>query len=240
MTAQEIPFEKYVGEEVVTNTIITKGKKTFEKKFYEDNVKNVARGNAYIIGNGPSRKNFDLNKLKASGQTYGCNALYRDFIPDFIFSVDSKITSTMVKDKVYEKCWHYAPSLEVNRYPPHLQLIPNNPGWISGSAAFWTATVHGHKNIFLIGFDFREYGKGQLNNIYQDSKHYGPRNGEDIFQGWLDQWRDLQRMRPYCTFNLVHDNPPDFLLVSNPSKNIGKWNHLTYEQFNDTILNQVS
>ena len=102
MTAQEIPFEKYVGEEVVTNTIITKGKKTFEKKFYEDNVKNVARGNAYIIGNGPSRKDFDLNKLKASGQTYGCNALYRDFIPAFIFSVDSKITSTMVKDKVYE------------------------------------------------------------------------------------------------------------------------------------------
>ncbi len=71
MRAQEIPFEKYVGEEVVTNTIITKGKKTFEKKFYEDNVKNVARGNAYIIGNGPSRKGFDLNKLKASGQTYG-------------------------------------------------------------------------------------------------------------------------------------------------------------------------
>ncbi len=29
MRAQEIPFEKYVGEEVVTNTIITKGKKTF-------------------------------------------------------------------------------------------------------------------------------------------------------------------------------------------------------------------
>ena len=239
MTAQEIPFEKYVGEEVVTNTIITKGKKTFEKKFYEDNVKNVARGNAYIIGNGPSRKDFDLNKLKASGQTYGCNALYRDFIPDFIFSVDSKITSTMVKDKVYEKCWHYAPSLEVNRYPPHLQLIPNNPGWISGSAAFWTATVHGHKNIFLIGFDFREYGKNKLNNIYQDTKHYGPRDSENIFQGWLDQWRNLQRMRPYCTFNLVHDNPPDFLLVSNPSKNIGKWNHLTYEEFNDTILNQV-
>ena len=74
-----------------------------------------------------------------------------------------------------------------------------------------------------------------MNNIYQDSKHYGPRDGEDVFQGWLDQWRDLQRMRPYCTFNLVHDDPPDFLLVSNPSKNIGKWNHLTYKQFNDTI-----
>jgi hypothetical protein len=57
-------------------------------------------GNAYCIGNGPSRKGFDLNKLKASGQTYGCNALYRDFIPDFIFSVDTKITVKMVKDEV--------------------------------------------------------------------------------------------------------------------------------------------
>ena len=48
----------------------------------------MPRGNAYCIGNGPSRKDFDLNRLKATGQTYGCNALYRDFMPDFIFSVD--------------------------------------------------------------------------------------------------------------------------------------------------------
>ena len=180
-----------------------------------------------------------MKKLRATGQTYGCNALYRDFIPDYIFSVDSKITQAMVEDKVYEKCWHYTPSLEVNRYQPHLQLIPNNPGWISGSAAAWTAAVHGHRNIFLIGFDFKEYGKDQLNNIYQDTRHYGPRHSDEIFEGWLRQWRHLQHMRPYCNFNVVHDNPPEFLKVSNPSANMNKFKILNYNEFNEIVLDRA-
>ena len=237
-----IEWKQYTGETVNTNLIIRGGKKYQETEYYEDKVKAVPRGNAYIIGNGPSRKGFDLNSLKASGQTYGCNALYRDFVPDFIFSVDTKMTVKMLEDKVYEKCIHYAPALEVNR--PHgkdkLHLTPNNPHWISGNQAFWTACVHGHKNIYLIGFDFREYGKGELNNIYQDTKNYGPRNSDVIFEVWLTQFRQIQIMRPYCNWTVVHDNPPDYLEVSNPSANIGKFKLLSYKEFNDTVLNQPS
>ena len=151
---QPIVWEPYKGETVNTHLTIRQGKKIQETAFFEDRVKAVPRGNAYCIGNGPSRKNFDLNRLKATGQTYGCNALYRDFIPDDIFSVDSPITLEMVEAKVYEKCFHYSTSLEVNRYPKggpsYLHLIPNNPYWICGNQAFWTAGVHGHKNIYLI------------------------------------------------------------------------------------------
>ena len=69
-----IEWQKYVGEEIVVNTIIRKGKRIQEKEFYEDKVKAEPRGNAYCIGNGPSRQGFDLNRLKEHGQTYGCNA----------------------------------------------------------------------------------------------------------------------------------------------------------------------
>ena len=82
---QTIEWKPYEGETVNTHLIIRQGKKIQETAFFEDRVKAVPRGNAYCIGNGPSRKNFDLNRLKVTGQTYGCNALYRDFIPDFIF-----------------------------------------------------------------------------------------------------------------------------------------------------------
>ena len=148
-----IKWEPYAGEDVCVNTTIRNGQKHRNIQFYEDKVKAVPRGNAYVIGNGPSRKGFDLEKLKASGQTYGCNALYRDFMPDFIFSVDTKMTMKMVEDKVGLQTVHYAPSLEVNRKQSKgmLHLIPNNPHWISGNAAFWTAGVHGHKNIYLLG-----------------------------------------------------------------------------------------
>ena len=112
---EEIKWEQYTGETIIDRVVIRGGKKIQETGYYEDKVKAKPVGNAYIIGNGPSRKGFDLNSLKATGQTYGCNALYRDFLPDYIFSVDTKITMKMVEDEVGLKTIHYAQALEVNR-----------------------------------------------------------------------------------------------------------------------------
>ena len=235
-----IEWKPYKGETVNTHLTIRKGKKIQETAYYEDRVKAVPRGNAYCIGNGPSRKQFDLNRLKATGQTYGCNALYRDFIPDFIFSIDSPVTLEMVKEKVYEKCIHYTPSLEVNRYPKggpsHLHLIPNNPHWICGNQALWTAGVHGHKNIYLLGYDFQEYGNGKLNNIYQDTENYGERNNDTVFTGWLKQFRDLLKMRPYVNYTVVHDSPPDFMNYLQTGTDLGNSFLMSYKEFEDTVL----
>ena len=134
---QPIEFKKYEGEDVCVSTVIRKGQRIQNWEFYPDKVNCVPRGNAYVIGNGPSRKDFDLNRLKDTGQTYGCNALYRDFMPDFIFSVDAKMTAQMIMDDVCKKTVHYAPALEVNRKQAKgmIHLIPHNPHWISGNAA---------------------------------------------------------------------------------------------------------
>jgi len=45
----------------------------------------------FCIGNGESRKGFDLEQLRQYGKIYGCNALYRDFTPDVLVSVDKGI-----------------------------------------------------------------------------------------------------------------------------------------------------
>lgn len=235
---QPIEWKPYEGETVVVNTIIRKGQRIQETAFYEDKVKAVPKGNAYVIGNGPSRQYFNLDKLRTTGQTYGCNALYRDFLPDFIFSVDTKITMKMCEDEVGLKTVHYAPSLEVNRKQTKgmLHLIPHNPHWISGNAAFWTACVHGHKDIYLIGFDFREYGKGQLNNIYQDTENYGERHSDDVFEGWLKQFRDILKMRPYCNFTVVHDDPPEYLRYLQTGTDLGNSRIMSYGEFEDSVL----
>jgi hypothetical protein len=236
-TILEIKWKPYNGEIVNTNLVIRKGKKIFETAFFEDRVKAVPRGNAYCIGNGPSRKDFDLNRLKETGQTYGCNALYRDFMPDFIFSVDTMMTQQMVTDGVGTKTIHYTPALEVNRKQSKgmLHLIPNNPHWISGNAAFWTAGVHGHKNIYLLGFDFREYGKGELNNIYQNTDCYGERNDDKIFEGWLKQFRDMLKMRPYVNYTVVHDNPPEFLHHLQTGTDLGNSKVISYAEFEKVL-----
>ena len=242
LNPKEIKWEPYKGEMITTKTILRKGKMIHEREYFEDKVKAVPKGNAYVIGNGPSRKDFDLQTLKSSGQTYGCNALYRDFMPDFIFSVDAKMTTEMVLAKVGRQTIHYAPSLEVNRKHAKgmIHLIPNNPHFISGNQAIWTATVHGHKNIYLIGFDFKEYGKDQFNNMYQDTENYGPRHSDTIFDGWLRQFRQMIKQRPYCNFYVVHDNPPEYMNYLQTGTDLKNTFLLSYKEFNDKVLSQAS
>jgi hypothetical protein len=158
-------------------------------------------------------------------------------MPDFIFSVDTKITVKMCEDKVGLKTTHYAPSLEVNRKQNNglLHLIPHNPHWISGNAAFWTAAIHGHKNIYMLGYDFREYGKGELNNIYQNTECYGERNADTVFEGWLSTFRKMLKLRPDVNFTIVHDNPPSFLHNLQTGTDLGNSKIISYSEFEKVL-----
>ena len=66
---ETIEWKQYDGETVNTNLIIRNGQKIQETDYYKDRVKAVPRGNAYIIGNGPSRQGFDLKKLETNDTT---------------------------------------------------------------------------------------------------------------------------------------------------------------------------
>lgn len=235
---EPIEWRPYEGETIIVRTILRGGKKIQETAFYEDKVRAVPKGNAYIIGNGPSRKGFDLNLLKETGQIYGCNALYRDFRPDYLFSVDAKMSKEISESQIWEQgviC--YAPGLEVNRNKG-LNLIPNNPHYTSGNQAIWTSTVHGHKNLYLLGFDYREYGKDQLNNIYQDSENYGPRHSDTVFSEWLSQLRRMIKQRPYCRFTVVHDDPPEYFRHLQTGTDLKNTFLMDYKTFRSSVLNQ--
>ena len=57
----------------------------------------------FCIGNGESRKGFDLQKLRQFGNIYGCNALYRDFMPDVLTAVDHGIMHEIYHAGVAQK-----------------------------------------------------------------------------------------------------------------------------------------
>jgi len=56
----------------------------------------------FCIGNGESRKHFNLELLKPLGKIYGCNALYRNFKPDVLIAVDPGI-----KHEIYDSGYAY-------------------------------------------------------------------------------------------------------------------------------------
>jgi hypothetical protein len=56
---------------------------------------------AVIIGNGPSRKNYDEDEFKSLGVTYGCNTLRHDFVPDYLVSSDPWYIQEIMLDGDY-------------------------------------------------------------------------------------------------------------------------------------------
>ena len=60
-------------------------------------------GKVFCIGNGESRKGFDLETLRPHGKIYGCNAIYRDFMPDVLTAVDHGIMHEIYHAGVAQK-----------------------------------------------------------------------------------------------------------------------------------------
>ena len=57
----------------------------------------------FCIGNGESRQGYNLDKLKPFGKIYGCNAIYRDYMPDVLTAVDHGIMHEIYHAGVAQK-----------------------------------------------------------------------------------------------------------------------------------------
>jgi hypothetical protein len=135
---------------------------------------------AIAIGNGESRRGFDLrhiaeHKAGLGGvdrlQSYGCNALYRDFAPDFLVAVGDEISKEIALSTYAEEHIIYAHGEQVLAYPGKFYLIPQNVSYDAGSLAVYLACFDGHKKVFMLGFDSYDV-RGPVNNIYKDTNGY--------------------------------------------------------------------
>ena len=185
---------------------------------------------AYCIGNGPSRKNFQLQRL-INGQTYGCNALHRDFLPDHLFCLDREIATELDEQKIQYKCKVYAPIHEVERRKgfnliPSFEKLP-----LSGDQCVKTAYVNGCRHIILIGYDYMEYGENKLNNIYQGTRSYGVRITKEEFSKSIKWFLNFVKEKQDCKFTIVHDSISEKIL----SANLNNLNIISYKEFEDSL-----
>jgi hypothetical protein len=135
---------------------------------------------AVIIGNGTSRLDFNLQHLKTKSgllgaktvQTYGCNALYRDFTPDFLVAIGNHGIIDEIARTVYPNDnIVYTNNLHLLEHPNKFYLIPYDPYADAGTTAAYIAAFDGHKRIYLLGFDGYDM-EGHNNNIYADTNGY--------------------------------------------------------------------
>ena len=102
-----------------------------------------------VIGNAPNRKLIDLEVVKESFFTIGCNALYRDFEPDILVAADKGMQEEILASEYSGRTIFHKRSIE---YPPGQELVSERMR-SSGLYAIRYAKQLECSHIYLIGFN---------------------------------------------------------------------------------------
>ena len=139
---------------------------------------------AYIVGNGMSRIGLDLELL--NGDVWGCNALYRDYTPDYLTIIDVSIMGECCDFRYpkFGKCYfsgEWDDPLGFEEY----NVIKGTMGvpvkeWINPSHT--KVTMHGKGNGNVGILEMQAIG---IEDDYKISKIGGPPEDYHLFENWF-------------------------------------------------------
>jgi hypothetical protein len=230
-TVKKLFRNTYQGEDIHSLAAYKDGSWEYEKEYVPNIVNNQRFGKkAVVIGNGVSRQGFDLNILKSKKiQTYGCNALYRDFEPNFLVAVGTDIAKEIRIAGYASTHVVYSTPDNILKYPGTFHVIPQNPSWNAGALAAYLACFDGHSTVYLLGHDGIDT-PGYSGNVYADT------NGYKEYSATTDTFWAQAIGHVFKTYNLV-----DFVLVSPTGRGYmpAEWNghtNLRRIDFRDFVL----
>lgn len=165
---------------------------------------------AFCIGNGPSRKKFDVDKLKSVGPTYGCNRLIEKFGVDNTIVVDRNVLIDLIaqgynrKTNIYTRqTWHrlvQADNLYFLSDPVEepIELWDKESHWGSGVHALNLAASRGADIVIMLGYDLYNAELDPSCWIYQINKCFQLHPNTQFVQIQNDNWE--------CPENWTADN----------------------------------
>ena len=176
-----------------------------------------------VIGNGESRRGFDLYQLQWLGTTVGTNAAHREFHPDHLVCCDRRMVQEAVntgyENPVYTRNdWYKQFSFWRN-----VTCVPDLPytgdkrqddpwHWGSGGHALNLACTMNPEYVVIIGFDL--WGvNDKVNNIYKDTEHYSSADKHAVDPSyWVYQTAKLFEHYPDIKFIQIQPDswePPE-------------------------------
>jgi hypothetical protein len=145
---------------------------------------------AFVLGNGTSRNTISLDNLNEFGTVYGCNALYRDYIPNYLVAVDAKMVMEINRFNIQDKTQVWTNPNKAFATLSKLNYFTPSKGWSSGPTALHLASEHAHDTIYVLGFDYKGIGDENqvVNNVYAGTENYKRKQDRATFYGnWLRQ-----------------------------------------------------
>lgn len=180
---------------------------------------------SFVLGNGRSRLNINPQDLTRYGKIYGCNALYREFEPDYLIAVDPKMIMEIEKtgyQRTHE-VWTN-PNAKYRNFQGFRYFTPSL-GWSSGPTALDLACKHKPQEVWIFGFDYIG-DNGLINNVYADTINYRKSSDPATYYGnWMRQTEQVVKENKQIQFYRVVDSK--HFLVEWPYAN---FKHITYEE----------
>lgn len=185
---------------------------------------------ALIVGNGLSRKDINLEQVARTNDqmtVYGCNALYRDYGPDYLYpdwlvAIDDGVIDEIKKSDFPSHRLIVPPEME--RWEPKelwsdLGVI-KPPRSNAGTNAIIEAIRHKHDKIYIIGFDSMIRDRSiATGNIYDATENYGPETranyDDSIFRARYLAW--VFENNPKIEFKFYFPNGYDIIQVDLPN-----------------------
>jgi hypothetical protein len=119
-----------------------------------------------VIGNGKSRQGIRLTQSIFKNYnnivTYGCNDIYKEFMPDVLITVDERAINRIEKTHLNELI---TPSKLKTCFPKCSNISVSSD---SGTCAICISHLYNnHDVIFLLGFDYSMIYDNEINNMYR-------------------------------------------------------------------------
>lgn len=187
---------------------------------------------AFVLGNGISRKNINLQLLHSIGKIYGCNALYREYTPDVLVATDRPIAAHIQNSGYAKKNSFYT------RRPLEglgaLRVPESYFGFSSGPIATAIAAQAGHRSIYMLGFDMGPTQNKQFNNLYAGTEFYKSTDAQPTFTGnWIKQLIRIMHDHTNTKFVRVYGETTAKIAEFEAVQNLG---HVDI----DTFLNRIN
>lgn len=189
---------------------------------------------SFVFGNGRSRLNIKFEDVRPYGKVYACNAVYREFAPDYLVAVDPKMIVEIEASgyQLRHQVWtnpntRYANFQGFNYFSPSL-------GWSSGPTALDMASKHGPDEVYIFGFDY-EGQNGLLNNVYGDTPNYKKNSEPATFYGnWTRQSETvIKNNKQIKYFRVVERDYYD------PQWQLPNFKHITYDSLREIMRSWI-
>jgi len=154
----------YEGEFIITNVVVRNGKKIQDKEWIENPIQNQhISGRAVCIADGASRSQFPTHRLENHKggllgrlrlQTYGTGRVADEITCNFYVSRQPTVLEKCIEKEYTIHTTCYTSTTNCLKYPGEFYLVPYKLLGSDPLLAAYIACFDGHKEIFLLGYDY--------------------------------------------------------------------------------------